>query len=99
MANGSRRRLPTAPMFAEVVSDAAVAPGEHAVVPGICLGHERHETLLLLPPKMKMSMDTPSGFSQSGQMIGLCEAGAVKRAFAWAASSLLAGDPVAAFPV
>ena len=37
-------------------------------------------TLLLLPPKMKMSTATPSGFSQSGQMIGHCEAGAVKRA-------------------
>ena len=36
-------------------------------------------------------MGTPSGFSQSGQMTGHCEAGAVKRALAWAASSLLAG--------
>jgi hypothetical protein len=36
-------------------------------------------------------MGTPSGFSQSGQMMGHWEAGAVKRALGWAAGSGLAG--------
>ena len=43
------------------------------------------------PPKTKMSIGTPSGFSQSGQMTGHWRAGAVKRELAWAAGSLLAG--------
>src|SRR5437762_3498849 len=30
-------------------------------------------------------MGTPFGFSQSGSIVGHCEAGAVKRAFGWAA--------------
>src|ERR1041385_6837028 len=37
------------------------------------------------PPKMIALMGTPSGFSQSGSMVGHCEAGAVKRAFGCAA--------------
>src|SRR5882724_5754205 len=37
------------------------------------------------PPKMIASMGTPFGFSQSGSLVGHCEAGAVKRAFGWAA--------------
>src|SRR5947209_14950780 len=37
------------------------------------------------PPKMKAEMGTPFGFSQSGSMVGHCEAGAVKRAFGCAA--------------
>src|SRR6266576_5730913 len=37
------------------------------------------------PPKMIASMGTPFGFSQSGSMVGHCEAGAVKRALGCAA--------------
>src|SRR6185503_12180236 len=37
------------------------------------------------PPKMNALIGTPLGFSQSGSMVGHCEAGAVKRAFGWAA--------------
>jgi len=36
-------------------------------------------------------MGTPSGFSQSGSMLGHCAAGAVKRPFGWAAGVWLAG--------
>ena len=43
------------------------------------------------PPKMKMSIGTPVGVSQSGAMIGHWSAGAVKRALACAAKSLEAG--------
>src|SRR5438876_2213589 len=37
------------------------------------------------PPKMIALIGTPFGFSQSGSMVGHCEAGAVKRAFGCAA--------------
>src|SRR6185369_825940 len=37
------------------------------------------------PPKMIALIGTPFGFSQSGSIVGHCEAGAVKRAFGWAA--------------
>src|ERR1043166_2535009 len=37
------------------------------------------------PPKIIALMGTPFGFSQSGSIVGHCEAGAVKRAFGCAA--------------
>src|ERR1700722_1671987 len=37
------------------------------------------------PPKMKAEMETPSGDSQSGSMVGHWLAGAVKRPLGWAA--------------
>src|SRR5204863_8007168 len=37
------------------------------------------------PPKMIALIGTPFGFSQSGSMVGHCDAGAVKRAFGCAA--------------
>src|SRR2546426_5320486 len=37
------------------------------------------------PPKMMALIRTPLGFSQSGSIVGHCEAGAVKRAFGCAA--------------
>src|SRR6266478_7473098 len=37
------------------------------------------------PPKMMALIGTPLGFSQSGSMVGHCDAGAVKRAFGCAA--------------
>src|SRR5439155_10951038 len=37
------------------------------------------------PPKTKALIGTPSGFSQSGSMVGHCFAGAVKRALGCAA--------------
>src|SRR6266487_2062480 len=37
------------------------------------------------PPKIIALIGTPFGFSQSGSMVGHCEAGAVKRAFGCAA--------------
>src|SRR5580692_3904712 len=43
------------------------------------------------PPKRKAEMGTPSGFSQSGSMLGHCAAGAVKRPLGWAAGVLVAG--------
>src|SRR5271167_518975 len=37
------------------------------------------------PPKIIALSGTPLGSSQSGSMVGHCEAGAVKRALGWAA--------------
>src|SRR3954470_23882203 len=37
------------------------------------------------PPNTIALIGTPSGFSQSGSIVGHCAAGAVKRAFGWAA--------------
>src|ERR1041385_2359568 len=37
------------------------------------------------PPKIIALIGTPAGFSQSGSMVGHCDAGAVKRAFGCAA--------------
>src|ERR1700730_1746892 len=37
------------------------------------------------PPKMMALMGTPLGSSQAASIVGHCEAGAVKRAFGWAA--------------
>src|SRR6185436_10664256 len=37
------------------------------------------------PPKMIALIGTPFGFSQSGSIVGHCDAGAVKRALGWAA--------------
>src|SRR6266704_850768 len=37
------------------------------------------------PPKMIALIGTPFGFSQSGSIVGHCDAGAVKRAFGCAA--------------
>src|SRR5581483_4256234 len=37
------------------------------------------------PPKIIALMGTPVGFSQSESIVGHCRAGAVKRAFGWAA--------------
>src|SRR5450631_3239699 len=43
------------------------------------------------PPKMMAEMGTPSGFSQSGSMVGHCDAGAVKRPLGWAAGVFESG--------
>src|SRR5580698_734044 len=40
------------------------------------------------PPKMMAEIGTPLGASQSGSMVGHCEAGAVKRPLGWAAGVL-----------
>src|SRR4029077_19288799 len=37
------------------------------------------------PPKMKALIGTPCGSSHASSIVGHCEAGAVKRAFGWAA--------------
>jgi hypothetical protein len=43
------------------------------------------------PPKRIAEIGTPFGSSHSGAIVGHCDAGAVKRAFGWAAGASAAG--------
>src|SRR4051812_12453491 len=90
MAIGSRRRTPTLPVAAAVVSDESVAPRK---VP--CC-HERDwytsgTTRWRRAPNSMASMGTPFGFSNSGEIDLHWVAGTVKRLFGCAAFSVDAG--------
>src|SRR5262249_16066683 len=84
MAMGSRRRRPTLPAAAAVVSLLVVAPRK---VP--CCQLKDSVTSGTMParrpPKRMASIGTPLGSSHSLAMTGHCLAGVVKRAFGWAA--------------
>src|ERR1700684_1953180 len=87
MAKGSRRRLPTAPAAAAVVSDERIEPrntpwaqSKDSVTSGT--------TEPRRPPKRMAEMGTPRGSSHSGAHAGFCRAGTVKRALGWAAGLL-----------
>src|SRR5438093_4716791 len=90
MANGSCLKVPTAPAAAAVVSLPMIAPTN---VPW------RHESASLTkgttwarrPPNRIAEIGTPCGLSHSGEITGHWRAGAVKRAFGWAAFLPLAG--------
>src|SRR3984957_6643728 len=80
MAKGSRRRLPTAPAAAGVVSEERIDPwntpwaqSKDSVTRGTT---ERRR-----PPKRTAEMGTPRGSSHSGAQAGFWSAGTVKRAF------------------
>ena len=62
----------------------AVVPAKAWCTSGMTLGRR--------PPKRMALIGTPLGSSHSGAMAGHCEAGAVKRAFAWAAGSFEPGS-------
>src|ERR1700681_877986 len=90
MAKGSRRRLPTAPAAAAVVSDERIDPrntpwaqSKDSVTSGT--------TDARRPPKRMAEMGTPEGSSHSGAHTGFCWAGTVKRALGWAAGVFDAG--------
>src|SRR5258708_39233594 len=84
MAIGSRRSSPTLPAAAAVVSLLTVAPRK---VPCCQLKDSvtSGTTLARRPPKRIASIGTPLGSSHSGAITGHWLAGAVKRAFGWAA--------------
>src|ERR1051326_2910649 len=91
MAMGSRRTTPTAPpCWAAVVSEAMVAPTNTPCCQ-VKDWYTKGATRARRPPKMMAAMGTPLGFSRSGEMLGHCRAGAVKRLLGWAAFSLEAG--------
>src|SRR5687768_3570893 len=84
MAKGSRRRLPTAPACAAVVSLAMIEPRN---TPWF---HENASctngtTEPRRPPNSTAEIGTPFGSSHSGAIVGHCDAGAVKREFGCAA--------------
>src|SRR5580704_7627083 len=90
MAKGSRRRLPTAPAAAAVVSDAMIEPrktpwaqSKDSVTSGTT---ERRR-----PPKRMAEMGTPFGSSHSGAQAGFWAAETVKRAFGCEAGVPLSG--------
>src|SRR5919112_2321940 len=90
MAKGSKRSLPTAPAWAAVVSELMIEPrntpcsqSKASVTSGTLVARR--------PPKRIAEIGTPAGSSHSGAIDGHCEAGAVKRAFGWAAGVSLSG--------
>src|SRR5579871_6555857 len=91
MAKGSRRRLPTAPAAAAVVSEVMIDPRNTP------WRQDRDwntsgTTEARRPPNRIAEIGTPSGCSHSGAMAGSWAAGAVNRAFGWAAGVPLSGD-------
>src|ERR1700761_2714457 len=85
IAIGSKRRAPTAPAAAAVVSEDIVAPMNTA-----CSQSNASLTsgtaVARRPPKRKASIGTPAGSSHSGAIDGHCAAGTVKREFGCAAA-------------
>src|SRR3954447_21986393 len=84
MAIGSKRRLPTAPACAAVVSLAMIEP-RNTPCSQSNAWVTRGTVVRRRPPKRIALIGTPVGSSHSGAMHGHCDAGAVKRAFGWAA--------------
>ena len=84
MAKGSRRRLPTAPAAAAVVSEAMIEPRKTPCSQSLDW-KTRGTTEARRPPKRMASMGTPAGSSHSEAMAGSWAAGTVKRALGWAA--------------
>ena len=95
MANGSRRRFPTTPVAAAVVSEDMMAPRK-TPWSQIRDWKTRGITLARRPPNRIASIGTPAGSSHSGAIAGSWAAGAVKRELGCAAgvpSSLFQGCP------
>src|ERR1700679_2135152 len=90
MAKGSRRRFPTAPAAAAVVSDAMIDP-RNTPCSQSRDWNTRGTTEARRPPRRMAEMGTPLGSSHSGAMAGSWLAGVVKRALGWAAGVPEAG--------
>src|ERR1039458_4734756 len=89
IAKGSRRRWPTTPVAAAVVSEERIDPKKTPwsqsrdwKISGM--------TLARRPPKRMASIGTPAGSCHSGAIAGSWLAGAVKRELGWAAGVALA---------
>ena len=90
MAKGSRRRLPTAPAWAAVVSDAMMEPRKTPCSQSWDW-KTSGTTEARRPPKRMALIGTPWGSSHSGAMAGSWLAGVVKRALGWAAGVPFSG--------
>src|SRR5260221_5679371 len=90
IGRGSRRRLPTAPAAAAVVSDVMIDPRNTP-----CCQERDWKTSgttdARRPPKRIAEIGTPAPSSHSGAIAGSWLAGAVKRALAFAAGVPLSG--------
>src|SRR5689334_10940958 len=86
MANGSKRTSPFTSVAAAVFSDDMIEPRKtpwrqsYASV-------TRGTLVARRPPNRIAEIGTPLGSSHSGAIDGHCDAGAVKRAFGWAAGT------------
>src|SRR5436305_15106801 len=81
---GSRRTVPTAPPAAAVVSEPMVAP-LYTPDDQLKAWYTSGVVVARRPPNRIALKGTPRGFSQSGSIVGHCDAGAVKRALGCAA--------------
>ena len=79
IAKGSRRRFPTAPAAAAVVSDAMIEPRNTPWLPVEATRSTRGTTEPRRPPKRIAEIGTPFGSSHSGAIAGSWAAGAVNR--------------------
>src|ERR1043165_2423486 len=84
MANGSRRKLPTAPAWAAVVSLAMIEP-RNTPSSHESAARTKGTTEPRRPPNRIAEIGTPAGSSHSGAIVGHCAAGAVNREFGCAA--------------
>src|SRR5450631_4256747 len=84
MAMGSRRTMPTFPVAAAVVSLAIVAPTKTPCCQSKA-SYTSGATRARRPPKMNAEMGTPSGASNSAEMLGDWCAGTVYLALGCAA--------------
>src|SRR5258707_14568235 len=90
IANGSRRRLPTAPVEAAVVSEPMIEP-RNTPCCQLYASVTSGTVLRRRPPKRIAEIGTPFGSSHSGATQGTCESGAVKRLLGCAAGVSDAG--------
>src|SRR5918997_6357755 len=90
MAKGSKRRAPTAPAAAAVVSELIVAPMKTACSQSNA-SRTSGTTVERRPPNRNASIGTPLGSSHSSAIEGAWAAGVVKRAFGCAAASAESG--------
>src|SRR6516162_7027532 len=90
MAIGSRRSSPIVPAAAAVFSLPMIEP-KNVPCAQSRASFTSGTTVARRPPNRIALIGTPFGSVHSGAITGHCEAGAVKRAFGWAAGDLLAG--------
>src|SRR5690242_2401346 len=84
IANGSRRRLPTFPAAAAVVSEPMIEP-RNTPWPQSNASVTSGTVVARRPPNRIAEIGTPAGSSHSGATDGTCDSGAVNRLFGWAA--------------
>src|SRR6478752_2163148 len=90
IANGSRRRLPTAPAAAAVVSEPMIEP-RNTPCRQLYASVTSGTVVARRPPNKIAEIGTPFGSSHSGATHGTCASGAVKRLLGWAAGFSDAG--------